>query len=80
MWPVNQNYSSVFLMIFLHHLTFTNSYKEAYSLTLLLAINNKFDEYIKNNNLNKMELFKVFQNSSLEKNSIIHWGSLIYQE
>lgn len=80
MWPVNQNYSSVFLMIFLHHLTFTDSYKEAYSLTLLLAINNKFNEYIEDNDLNKMELFKVFQNSSLEKNSIIHWGSLLYQE
>ena len=80
MWPVNQNYSSVFLMIFLHHLTFINSYKKAYSLTLFLAVNNKFDEYIKDNNLNEMELFKVFQNSSLEKNSIIHWGSLLYQE
>lgn len=80
MWPVNQNYSSVFLMIFLHHLTFTNSYKEAYSLTLLLAINNKFDEYIEKHNLNSMELFKIFQNSSLEKSSIINWGSLLFQE
>jgi hypothetical protein len=80
MWPVKQDYSSTFLMIFLHHLISASSFKEAYTSTLSLAIDDRFDSYIRYNNLEDIELFKIFQNASLYKKSITHWGSLLYQE
>jgi hypothetical protein len=80
MWPVNQNYSSTFLMTFLHHLISISSFKEAYTSTLSLAIDDRFDSYIRDNNLEDIELFKIFQNTSLNKKSVAHWGSLLYQE
>lgn len=81
MWPVNQTYSSTFLMIFLHHLISKNSFKDAYAATLSLAIDNNFGSYIDDQNLTALELFSIFKNnSSLKKESIIHWGSLLYQE
>ena len=81
MWPVSQLYSSVFLMVFFHHLISISSFKEAYKETLLLAVDNKLDSYIIDNDINKIELFNIFiKNSSLNKNSVVHWGSLLYQE
>jgi len=80
MWPVSQLHSSVFLMVFFHHLMSINSFKEAYKITLSLAINNELDSYIIHNGLKELELFKIFINSSLNKKSIVHWGSLLYQE
>ena len=80
MWPVGQLYSSTFLMIFLHHLISVNSFKEAYKLTLSLAVENELDLYISRNNLIDIEIFKIFKNSSLNKKSIVNWGSLLYQE
>ena len=80
MWPVNQLYSSVFLMVFFHHLISINSFKEAYKETLSLAINNQLDSYIIDNDIMKTELFNLFISSSLNKSSLVHWGSLLYQE
>lgn len=78
--PINPFYSSTFLMIFLHHLISVNSFKEAYKLTLSLAIKNEFDLYIDENNLTDLSLFKRFQYGPFNKKSIINWGSLLYQE
>lgn len=80
MWPVEQKYSSVFLMIFLKHLSSEINFKEAYASTLLLAIHNKLDKYIQENELFKLELFRLFYDSGINKNSIVHWGSTLYQE
>lgn len=81
MWPVNQTYSSTVLMIFYHHLgSGFNSFKEAYLKTMTLSINNKLDEYIDLNKLSNIELFKVFKSSSIRKDSLVHWGSSIFQE
>lgn len=81
MWPVNQTYSSTVLMIFYHHLSSGfNSFKEAYLKTMTLSINNKLDEYIDLNKLSNIELFKVFKSSSIRKDSLVHWGSSIFQE
>ena len=82
MWPIDQIYSSTFLMIFFHHIIKTKDYKEAYKITLLLAINNELDKYIDENNLylDELELFRVFHNRSLNKESIVHWGAMMYQE
>lgn len=80
MWPIDQIYSSTFLMIFFHHIIKIKDYKEAYKITLLLAINNELDNYIYENNLDELELFRVFHNRSLNKESITHWGAMMYQE
>lgn len=82
MWPIDQIYSSTFLMIFFHHIIKIKDYKEAYKITLLLAINNELDNYICDNNLDldELELFRVFHNRSLNKESITHWGAMMYQE
>lgn len=81
MWPVNQIYSSTVLMIFYHHLSSESiSFKEAYLKTMSLSINNKLDEYIDLNQLFNIELFKVFKSSSIRKDSLVHWGSSIFQE
>jgi hypothetical protein len=78
--PINQFYSSTFLMIFLHHLITVNSFKEAYKLTLILAIEDKLDFYINKNNLTSIELFQRYQTASINKKSIVNWGALLYQE
>jgi hypothetical protein len=82
MWPISQNYSSTFLMIFFLQLQKTYDFKEAYQNTLLLAVNNKLDTFIFDNHLYKdeLELFRIFCDSSMKKESIINWGSMVYQE
>lgn len=82
MWPISQRYSSTFLMIFFHQLTKIHDFKKAYKNTLLLVVNNKLDEYIFENDLYKeeLELFKIFYDSSIKKESIVNWGSMVYQE
>lgn len=82
MWPINPTYSSTFLMLFFHHMIKINDYKEAYKSTLSLAINNELDKYICDNNLyiEELELFRIFNDSSINKQSIVHWGAMIYQE
>lgn len=80
MWPVTVHYSSGFLMMFLHQLTLNDSFKEAYSNTLSLAVNNEIHSYIEKNDLQKMKLFKTLLSSSVKKESLINWGSMLYQE
>jgi hypothetical protein len=82
MWPVSQSYSSAFLMIFFLQLKNTYDFKEAYQNTLLLAINNELDTFILDNELYKdeLELFRIFCDSSIKKQSIVNWGSMVYQE
>ncbi|MCJ8326621.1 MAG: hypothetical protein MJK08_05915 [Campylobacterales bacterium] len=80
MWPVTINYPSSFLMIFFHHLMNVNSFEEAYSNTLSLAVNYNMHSYIENNNLQSFKLFETFLGSSVKKESVINWGSMIYQE
>lgn len=82
MWPISQSYSSTFLMIFFLQLKNTCDFKKAYQNTLLLAINNELDTFIFDNNLYKdeLELFRIFCDSSMNKKSIVNWGSMVYQE
>ena len=80
MWPVTVNYSSGFLMIFLHQLTHNDSFKEAYSNTLSLAVNNNMHSYIETNNLQNIKLFETLLSPSIKKESVINWGSMLYQE
>ncbi|MFY4841631.1 hypothetical protein ACOTWI_04790 [Aliarcobacter butzleri] len=82
MWPISQSYSSTFLMIFFLQLKNTYDFKKAYQNTLLLAINNELDTFIFDNNLYKdeLELFRIFCDSSMNKKSIVNWGSMVYQE
>jgi hypothetical protein len=82
MWPISQNYSSTFLMIFFLQLRKTYDFKEAYQNTLLLSVNNNLDTFIFDNHLYKdeLELFRIFCDSSMKKESIINWGSMVYQE
>ncbi|MBP6713801.1 MAG: hypothetical protein KA157_07690, partial [Aliarcobacter sp.] len=82
MWPISQSYSSTFLMIFFLQLKNTYDFKKAYQNTLLLAVNNELDTFIFDNNLYKeeLELFRIFYDSSMNKKSIVNWGSMVYQE
>jgi len=82
MWPINPIYSSTFLMLLFHHVIKSKNYKESYKFILSLAIDNKLNDYIYENNLyiDELELFRVFNDSSINKHSIVHWGALMYQE
>ncbi len=82
MWPISQRYSSTFLMIFFHQLTKIDNFKEAYKNTLLSAVNYELNTYIIENDLYKdeLELFRLFNDSLMNKKSIVNWGSMVYQE
>ena len=51
-----------------------------YSTTLSLAVNNNMHSYIETNNLQNIKLFETLLSPSIKKESVINWGSMLYQE